>query len=234
LFSMWPQDISRKVFVIDNGSADRTMDIVKTYGDRVTLIHSDRGNIGFGAAHNLVMDQLDSDVHLIMNPDITLPDHESISLLYHFLMDHSDIGMAVPRILDEKGQQQFLCRRQMTILDLALRFLPGHLFQKRMDHHIMKDMDYSTSFEVEFASGCFMAIRTELFKELGGFDESFFLYAEDADLTRRVNQKAKTVYLPEAVVIHAWKRASYKNPAMTRIHLKSLWRYFRKWGVRIL
>lgn len=232
LFVFWPDNLSCRVFIIDNGSTDLTIKKLTSYSDRVTLIHSEKGNIGFGAAHNLIIGQLDSRIHLIMNPDITLIDHSSIPILFRYFAGHPDVGMAVPQIVDENGGIQYLCRRNPTFLDLGLRFLPGQLFREREDYHVMKDMDYSTSFDVEFASGCFMAIRTSLFRDLGGFDDHFFLYAEDADLTRRVNQVSRTVYVPEAVVCHSWARASYKNLKMTLMHLKSLCYYFRKWGFR--
>lgn len=227
-----PEEYSCSVFVIDNGSSDRTLLEIAKYKDRITLINSPSGNIGFGAAHNLVIDQVDSEIHLIVNPDIVFFDDQSIISLIRYLEDHPDVGMVVPRIVDEKGDLQYLCRRNPTILDLVLRFLPGHFFPKREDYHVMKDKDYKKPFEVPFASGCFMAIRTSLFRELGGFDERFFLYAEDADLTRGVNQISKTVYVPDAVVCHLWARASYKDNKMTRIHLYSLLMYFRKWGFR--
>ena len=230
LFAHLPADFLCSVFVIDNGSKDRTLKEMEPYMDRIILIQSPQGNIGFGAAHNLIIDQLTSAVHMIMNPDITLLDDTSLEVLYNFLTSQRDAGMAVPRIVDEKNELQYLCRRNPTVLDLALRFLPGHLFKKRENYHMMKDMDYGKPFDVPFASGCFMAIRTSLFRDLGGFDDRFFLYAEDADLTRRVNQVSRTVYVPEAVVCHSWERASYKDINMTKIHLKSLWTYFRKWG----
>ena len=229
LFAFWP-DAACRVYVIDNASTDQTHEKLAPYKDRITFIQSDKGNIGFGAANNLVINELDSRYHVIMNPDIYLRDNKTLLTLMQYLDMHPDVGMVVPKVLDEQGELQYLCRRNPTLWDLMLRYSPIKIAMKRQDYHVMKDHDYNTSFEVEFASGCFMMIRTELFKQLGGFDERFFLYVEDADLTRRVNQTAKTVYVPEAVVCHAWQRASYRDPAMTRIHLQSLWKYFRKWG----
>jgi len=230
LFGVLSTNDKHNVFVIDNGSDDNTLMEIAPFLDRLTFIQSPQGNIGFGAAHNLIINRLESDIHLIINPDIKMIDSDAITILCNCFSNHSDVGMTVPRILDEKGDLQYLCRRNPTVLDLALRFLPGHLFKKREDYHMMKDMDYGKPFDVPFASGCFMAIRTSLFRDLGGFDDRFFLYAEDADLTRRVNQVSRTVYVPEAVVCHVWERASYKDINMTKIHLKSLWTYFRKWG----
>lgn len=221
-----------RVYVIDNGSTDRTLETITPYLDRITFIQSDKGNIGFGAANNLVLSKLDSTYHVIMNPDVYFEDSLSLITLMKYLDDHPNVGMVAPQIVNEKGELQYLCRRNLTVLDLLLRFSPIKAGRKRQDRHVMKDMDYNTSFNIEFASGCFMMIRTDLFKQLGGFDERFFLYAEDADLTRRVNQTSQTVYVPEATFCHAWKRASYRDPAMTRIHLKSLWKYFRKWGFK--
>ena len=230
LLSRLPGDLTCRIFVIDNGSTDGTVEIVSRLSSPVNLIRSERGNIGFGAAHNLALPRLDSTVHVIMNPDITLADGRTLAILFSYLRDHPAVGMIVPRILNERGELQYLCRRHLTVSDLLIRFLPGQLFRKKEDFHQMKDHDYSQPFPVEFASGCLMAIRTDLLKALHGFDERFFLYAEDADLTRRVNQISRTLYVPDAVVIHKWERSSYKNLRLTLIHLTSLVRYFRKWG----
>ena len=72
-------------------------------------------------------------------------------------------------------------------------------------------------------------IRTELFKDLGGFDERYFMYFEDADLSRRVRQKADVVFYPKIAVYHGWKRDNTKNLRGIRIFLTSMAKYFWKW-----
>jgi GT2 family glycosyltransferase len=125
-----------------------------------------------------------------------------------------------------------LCRRDPTVLDLALRLLPPRIGRRRQAWHTMQDRDYSQSFDVPCASGCCLLIRTRLWRDLGGFDERFFLYLEDADLTRRVRQIARAVYVPESTVVHAWQRGSYRSLRLALTHLVSLARYFSKWGWR--
>ena len=233
LFDFAPPSVAMRIYVVDNASSAYSREQIAPFLDRITYVPSDKGNIGFGSANNLILPELDSRYHIIMNPDVYLKDDSSILTLMRYLDEHKDVGMAVPGIVDEQGTVQYLCRRNLTVLDLFLRFSPVKIGSKRQDYHAMMDKDYTTSFDVEFASGCFLMIRTDLFRQLGGFDEKYFLYAEDADLTRRVNEISRTVYVPQAVVCHAWERASYRDPAMTRIHLRSLWHYFRKWGFRL-
>ena len=229
----WPEDLSLECHIIDNDSTDDTLQKLMPYVNKIRVRRSEKGNVGFGSAHNLLLQELDSDYHIIMNPDAALLSKDTISVLTGYLDKNSDIGMVVPSIIDDKDQVQYLCRRELTVWDLFLRFVPGNLFAKRQAWHEMRDMDYTKPFDVPFASGCFFIIRTALLKELGGFDERFFLYAEDADLSKRVNQKARIVFLPNVAIRHLWERASYKSRAMTRLHLQSLWRYFRKWGFRL-
>ena len=138
--------------------------------------------------------------------------------------------MSVPRIVDEQGKLLSVYRRELTVWDMFLRMFLKGAFQKRQAYHTMQDMDYDRPFEVPFAQGSFLVVRTELFRQLGGFDERFFLYMEDADLCRRVNQVSKLWYCPDATVIHKWERGSHKNKKLFRIHVKSMISYFYKWG----
>jgi hypothetical protein len=112
-------------------------------------------------------------------------------------------------------------------------FLKGAC-KKRQAYHTMQDMDYDKPFAVPFAQGSFLLIRTELFRELGGFDERFFLYMEDADLCKRVSERAALLYCPDAEVIHKWERGSHKNPRLFLLHVKSMAAYFHKWGCKFL
>ena len=98
----------------------------------------------------------------------------------------------------------------------------------------MQDMDYKKTFPVPFAQGSFLVIRTELFRQLGGFDERYFLYMEDADLCRRVNEVSELRYCPKAEVIHKWGKGSHKNFKLFCIHVKSMIAYFGKWGWKLI
>lgn len=97
----------------------------------------------------------------------------------------------------------------------------------------MQDMDYEKPFPVPFAQGSFLVIRTELFRELEGFDERYFMYMEDADLCKRVNNVSSLWYCPDTAVIHKWERGSHKDKKLLKIHILSMFRYFRKWGWKI-
>ena len=88
-------------------------------------------------------------------------------------------------------------------------------------------------FEITNATGCFMFFRTEVFKELGGFDERFFMYLEDCDIARRAAEKYKALHYPMATVYHLWERESKGNKKLLLIHIQSILKYFLKWGIKL-
>ena len=83
---------------------------------------------------------------------------------------------------------------------------------------------------IPILSGCFMFLRTEALEKVGLFDEQFFMYMEDFDLNRRIHRAYKTVFFPEAVVVHEYQKASYKNIKLLKAHIKSAIYYFNKYG----
>lgn len=240
LLAYWPSELSGHVYVIDNGSTDKTQALVDQIAAAsldlpITQLKSPAGNCGYGEGHNQALSQLDSRVHVIMNPDIAIQNQDSIRALVHRLDQNPPIGLLMPKIINPQGETQYLARRDLTVFDLFLRYLPGRWFKQRESFHAMRDQNYDQTFPIEFASGCLMAMRTADFKAIGGFDSRYFLYAEDADLSRMVRQRGWQVwYEPAAVVEHAWERGSYRSLKMFWIHLKSLWLYFRKWGFRLI
>ena len=194
-------------------------------------------NIGFGAGHNLAVKlSAESEYHLLVNPDIMVK-KGCIHQLINFLDTNLEVGLVGPKILNPNGSVQYSCKRNPTMVVLFIRwafprrFIERYQFLKKYnDYYEMQDFDYSKNFSMEFLSGCFMLIRSSLFKKLGGFDDKFFLYLEDADLTRRVNQVSKSVYVPKAEVIHDWGRGSHKNFKLAFIMIQSMVKYFMKWG----
>lgn len=84
--------------------------------------------------------------------------------------------------------------------------------------------------EVPTISGCFMFIRISDIMKINGFDDRFFMYMEDVDLSRRMGQISKVMFCHETKIIHLADRVSYKNKKLLKYHLNSAFKYFHKWG----
>lgn len=217
-----------ELYIVDNSSTDGTPEFIEQNYPELELIRN-TGNAGFGAGHNLIRDRLDSEYHVVINPDIILHD-DAISALADYLEEHEDVGMLAPRICYPDGRTQILGKRDPKLKYLIASRLrndenPGKLLRE----YAMLDADYSKPFEIENASGCFFMIRTELFKQIGGFDEGYFLYFEDSDITRTVRQKSRVVFCPQIVVYHEWERASKRNYKLLLVHIRSMFYYMNKW-----
>ncbi len=220
--------------IVDNNSALGYFDQLKR-SFNANFIQSGV-NKGYGFGHNVgIKNAPECEYYLILNPDIEIP-AGTIEKLVEFMDSHPDIGLASPKVLNEDGSIQHLNKRLPTVFDLfARRFLPSFLqkisfVKRRMDYYIMLDKGYDAIQDVPFISGCFMLFRKAALDKIGGFDENFFMYLEDADISRRLNQIARSVYYPEASVIHRWTRGSHKNIKLTWVHIKSMMYYFNKWG----
>ena len=147
--------------------------------------------------------------------------------------EHPEAGLAMPKVLYPNGAFQPLCKLLPTPLNLATRrFMPfkSGFLRRINDYYEMKFSQYTKVMNVPFLSGCFMFIRTAALKETGLFDERFFLYAEDTDLSRRIHRHYKTLFFPSAQIYHTHARGSYKDLMLTWYNLRSAIQYFNKWG----
>ena len=221
------KDIDFKLYVLDNGSSDGTPEFIeKNYPD-VTVIRSEK-NVGFGAGHNIIINQVESKYHAVINPDIVLTQNV-VKKMADYMDENSDIGLLSPRICFPDGRDQILGKRNPHLKYLVASRLRGDEPSKLLREYAMLDCDLSKPTEIENATGCFMFIRTDVLKSIGGFDDGFFMYFEDADLARRINEVSKCVYYPDAVVNHVWGRDSKRNFKLMLVHINSMLRYFRKW-----
>ena len=228
--------LKKIIYIVDNSQsgaiAPERMAFEKRMKQYPDVVYIDtQENLGFGKGHNYVMDRLQSQYHAIVNPDIVL-EEDAFSTLISF-MEENNAGMAIPKLINEQGELLDAYRREPTVFDMYLRMFTKKAFEKRRGYHSMKDQDYSKAFQVPFGQGSFLVIKTDLWKQLNGFDDSYFMYLEDADLCRRVNQVSKLMYCPNATVIHKWEKASHKNMKLFMIHAKSMFTYFNKWGWKI-
>ena len=205
--------------------------ILKTYPGINYIISR---NNGYGAGHNIAIFKTIREkikYHLILNPDIYF-DPISIESIFGFMDKNLNIGLIMPKILYPNGKIQFLCKLLPTPYDLIFRrFAPfKKKVGKRNEKYELRFTNYSKKMEVPSLSGCFMFIRTSVLKQIGGFDERYFMYAEDVDLCRRIGQISKAVYYPDVEVTHNYEKGSYKNPKLLMHHIFSAIKYFNKWG----
>ncbi|MDO4743559.1 MAG: glycosyltransferase, partial [bacterium] len=183
-------------------------------------------NLGFGAAHNLVLDLLDSDYHFVINPDIII-NNDIIMQLCDYLQNNTDTVMITPRILYENGDEQFLPKRKPKLKYLLGGRIP--FLSKFRREYTLQDKHFSEPEDIDFCTGCFFAIRTNCFINLNGFDRRFFMYFEDADLTLRAKQFGRVVFYPYCNVTHLWERASTKSIKYLLIHIWSMFKFFIKY-----
>lgn len=217
------------VYVVDNHSSDNTLSIVaEKYPQAVRIPLPD--NRGFGYGHNQALPFLQSDYHVIINPDICF-DFDVLTELAAYLEEHPEAVIATPAICNPDGSLQRVPKRLPTYHYMASGMLErfGGIFKRWRDEYTMTGVTFDKPTPIDFCTGCFMMIRTSVFKELGGFDDRFFMYCEDADLSRRAGMKGKIMFLPEVRITHEWGRASSKRWKFFKIHLKSQRLYFKKW-----
>ena len=218
-----------ETFVVDSNSSDKTVALVKKNFPQVNLIVLPQ-NKGFGCGHNQVLSKINSDFHVILNPDITFSTN-IFDDLSSYLQSNPDVAMVVPQILNADGSIQDLPRRtpkfKYLISGRLERF--GGLFKLWRDEYTCKGKNFDKPTKIDFCSGCFTMIRTDVFKKLNGFDERFFMYFEDADLTRRAQNFGKTMLNTNFCATHIWERTSSKKFKYLCIHINSMIKYFKKW-----
>ncbi len=218
------------LYIVDNASPEKINRKLKPHFD-VNYIDLDK-NLGFGKGHNQVLDKIDSKYHFIINPDILIgPD--TVDNICHFMDRNPEVAICCPKVLHPDGSTQYIAKRKPSLMALVARRIHLPFLKKTEDKYLAKDMDQDKDFEVDFCTGCFTVIRTDIFKEIGGFDPDYFLYFEDADLTMKAKQKGKAWYVPYATVTHFWHRETAQSKKMFLLQLKSMFIYFGKWGFKL-
>jgi GT2 family glycosyltransferase len=222
-----------RVILVDNSPTKLDSKLFSL--SKVTYIHLGK-NLGYGAGHNIAIRlaiESDSDFHFVLNPDIYFQPEEIQKMLARMRVDES-VGQLMPKVIYPNGNLQYLCKLIPTPFDLFFRrFLryPFNLFtRKREAMYELRFTRYCHEMNVPCLSGCFMLFRISALKQVGLFDERFFMYTEDFDITRRMHTRFKTLFFPDATVVHEHAKESYKNKKMLFIHILSVIRYFNKWG----
>jgi GT2 family glycosyltransferase len=224
----------RILYVIDNSP---TPELAVLFNSAKIVYMHNPSNPGFGASHNIALKKSIADLedyHLVINPDVYF-NEDVIESIIEFMDRNLNVGHLMPKILFPNGSTQYLCKTNPTIFDLFIRgFAPVCLrgmLRKRIEKYEYKHWDLNKIiYDIPYLSGCFMFFRTDTLREVGLFDESYFMYLEDADITRRFLEVANTVYYPKAVVFHHYAGLTHKSWKYKWITIKSAIIYFNRWG----
>lgn len=220
------------LYIVDNSPEEPTAQVIKKMCPRA-VVYPQKKNMGFGRANNVVLPNLKSTYHLIVNPDITF-EPDLVQRMIDFMDAHKDIVILTPRVFNPDGTEQFLPKRRPSVHYLLAGKLSGvhPVFRRWREEYTLAGQKVDQPMTVDFATGCFLLIRTHYFYQLKGFDPRFFLYHEDSDLTLRAKQLGAVVYHPDMHVVHRWVRESSHSLRGIMMHIHSTVQFFSKWGWR--
>lgn len=197
------------------------------------LVYLPHNNNGYGGGHNVAIREarkLNAEYHLVVNPDVWFGP-EVIPELYHYMQKHPEVGQMMPKVLFPNGHIQCLAKLLPEPMDLIGRLCMPYFMIKRRNYIFeLHQSGFTKTLNVPCLSGCFMFFRMSALDEVGIFDEHFFMYAEDFDMTRRMHQKYQTLFYPEATIYHTFTRGSRKSLRLLRYHIVNVVKYFNKWG----
>ena len=233
------------IYLIDNSNENPLeIDSLNIDDERIKFLNIElrllqgQGNVGYGSAHNLVISKLTSQFHLLLNPDVVL-EKEALITGISFLRKNQKVALASPYAEDGKGDKQYLCKRYPTVFTFLIRgVFPKFLkkiFTKRLANYEMHDLsERGSSVDIPITSGCFMLLRSKTLTEIGGFDERYFLYFEDFDLSLRLGKRGQLAYLPAMRIQHKGGEAGSKGFKHFKMFARSGVRFFNTYGWRFI
>ena len=200
-----PTRVQFEIIIVDNGSQDESVEILKAEFPQVQVIGL-KHNEGYTRPMNLGLRAGQGRYLLQLNPDTII--HPSLlDGLVQFMDQHSEVGIATPKVLNRDGTLQKQCRRSAARPWDVLTYFSGlyKIFPKSrlFGRYLMTYMGDDDIFEVEAVSGSCMMIRRAVVDQIGYLDEAYFAYQEDTDFCFRAREAGwKIFYVPTESLVH--------------------------------
>ena len=225
-------DVDMEVEVVDNASGDDTVEVSRRHA-WVTTTALDE-NIGFARANNVAMDRARGRAVLVLNPDTVVPPGALRACLDELWRDPS-VGLLSPRLIDREGRLDRRCHRGFPTLWSSFCYFTtlDRVFRgPRSRRYTMGHLPETEAADVEAVSGAFMLMPRDAMVVVGGFDEQFFMYAEDIDLSLRFIEHGYRVrYWPGVDVVHVGAGsnvAGQRPPAANAAYFRTMAPFVRK------
>lgn len=218
------------IYIVDNSNQKYIADFCLQYPN---IVYVGSENVGYGAGHNQAIRkvlQTKEKYHLVLNSDVYF-EPSVLDKLVEYMDAHSDVAQVQPNVIYPDGEMQYTCRLIPTPANLIFRrFLPKFIVEEMNQRYMLKFNDHKKEMNIPYHQGSFMFFRISCFEKVGLFDERFFMYPEDIDITRRMHRYYRTMFVPDVTIVHAHRAASYKSKKMLKIHMINMVKYFNKWG----
>lgn len=225
-------DVDCEIIVVDNASTDGSVSALKEiFADKIKLIASDK-NLGFAKANNLAVSQATGEYLLILNPDCYLHDQALATGINE--MSQLNAGILGFRLFNADGSQQLSIRNFPNVLDIFLFIFRLNHWPKVFSYfsnYFQLNFDYNKTQPVEQVMGACFLIKRDLFNRLHGFDERFYIWFEEVDLCKRVNNLTQTIfYSTNACATHVGGQSfsQAKGCRKSKIFFTSLYYYSKK------
>ena len=250
LHSVFASDTSMRyrVYVVDNGSTDGSIEMVQAEFPAVQLIVNPT-NRGYSAGNNVALRRLGFGADapagaqdrsapalprfvLLLNSDTVVPPG-ALDAMVHFLEERPTVGVAGPRVRRPDGSLDLACRRSFPTPQVSFYRMVGlsRLFPKsrRFNEYNLQYLPEDAVHPVDSVVGAFMLVRREAILEAGLLDERFFMYGEDLDWAKRIKDAGWEIWYNGQVEITHVKEASSRRSGKSRVDFyEAMWLYYRK------
>ncbi len=226
----------KRVVVVDNASSDGSLNTVTALNLPLTLLRN-MENRGFSAACNQGALGSTADYLLFLNPDTCLhTDSLRRPILFMESAAHARVGICGIRLVDAAGKMAAACARFPTLsIYVSQMFGLSAFFPRHAPRHFLSPEELLQNREVDQVIGAFFLVRRDLFNRLKGFDERFFVYFEEVDLSIRANREGySSYYLSDVTALHVGRISSRQDSTMSLYHslssrLKYAAKHFKPW-----
>ena len=213
-------ELELDVWVVDNDSVDDSVAMVRHDFPQVHVIEN-HDNIGFARANNQALARAAGEGLLLLNPD-TIVESDTFVRCVNFMQEHPDCGGLCVKMIDGKGNYLRESKRGFPSPAASFYKIAGlaRLFprSRRFAAYYMGHLDDNEVNEIEIMPGAFLLFRRAVYNQIGGLDESYFMYGEDIDFSWRIRLAGwKNYYLPTTRIIH-YKGESTKKGSMNYVY----------------
>lgn len=186
--------VNYEIIVVDNASQDNSLEVLKTYNDKIKLIASET-NLGFGKANNLAFKQSQGYYIFLLNPDAEFIQADALYHMINYMQANPQYGLVGTRVVNQ---------------DQSVEELPNYLYPKQ---HLLKHTALKLCGKIAWVIGASVMLPRDVYLKVNGFDEDFFLYGEDADICFRIREQGWEIgHNITVTVAHIGSASELKTP----------------------